>query len=295
MKKKVLITGSDGFIGSVLIKRLKSDDNFNIYCISRNEKKRKSGYYIADIQEYDFVKKIADVVPVCDSIIHLAASTDMQDGYANIATNCLGTYNICRLANLWKASKVIYMSSLPIIGQPIKLPITEEHEINPQSIYHVSKYTGEEIVRVGCNKKVRTIILRIPSPIGVGMNMNTFLPDVLKRCIENENVVLYGKGSRKQNYVDVRDVADAIIGALCYSESNIFNIAGKEAVSNLTLAEKCKYITNSASEILFSDMEDKEEGYIWDVSFERAERELAYNPKFTLDESIKWLYESMVK
>lgn len=293
MENNILITGINGFIGKFLKDYIEKQNIGIVYGIGKRKQKNQERYLNLNISNEDFLKKIKSFFPKCNIVIHLAASLDMTNGYQNITSNCIGTFNICRLAEAWNSKKIIYISSLPVIGVPVQLPINEEHTINPQSIYHITKYAGEQMVNMYCNKKITGIILRIPSPIGHGMNMNTLLPSIIKKCIENKNIILYGTGKRKQNYIDVRDVVDAIMLAIKYDKCGIFNIAAKNSISNLDLAKKCIKITNSSSKIVFSDIEDREENFKWDVSIQKAEKELGYIPHFDIDESIKWIYESV--
>lgn len=293
MKNNILITGSNGFIGTYLNESIKKQNIGQVYGIGKRKQKDQEQYIGLDITANDFVDRAWNCIPNCNTIIHLAASLDMNNGYDNIETNCIGTYHICKLAEVWKSKTIIYMSSQPVIGMPMQLPITEEHIVNPGSLYHITKYTGEQIIKLYSQKGITGIILRIPSPVGVGMNMNTFLPYMIKKCIKNEDIVLYGTGKRQQNYIDVRDVVEAIKLAMGYDKSNIFNIAARKPISNLDLAKKCVEVTKSNSKIVFADIEDKEENYIWNISVQKAERELGYVPCYNIEESIKWIYDSL--
>ncbi len=292
MSKRILVTGANGFIGSNLIKQLKNMD-MEFYGVGRSTNDSIDNYICADISSRDFADMIVANIQRCDVIVHLAANIDMKDGRSDIESNCIGTYNVCQLANEWRCDKIVYMSSIPVIGEPKELPIRENHETHPMTIYHVTKLAGEKILEVCCDSSIKKITLRIPSPIGVGMNMNTFLPIILQKCISGEKVSLYGKGLRCQNYVDVRDVVQAVLKTLDYEKNGLFNIAGLKAISNIELARLCKKITNSDSSIVFADVEDKEENFKWDISIEKAAEELNFKPQISLEESIMCLYESM--
>lgn len=290
---RILITGIHGFLGRYTKEQLRTEDNIKIYGIGRTNNFSDKNYLGVDIRESNCVEKIIGTFPRCDVVIHFAASLDMNDGCSAIETNCIGTYNICRLVNEWNSDKLIYMSSLPVIGFPEIIPVTEEHKINPRTIYHVSKFSGEQIVNVSCMEGIKKIIVRIPSPIGNGMSKQTLLSVILRNCFENKDILLYGRGLRQQNYVDVRDIANAINIMLFNESQGVFNIAGEKAVSNIQLAQLCKQITNSNARILFADKEDAEENYIWDISIDKAKSILGYFPKYSIEDTIRWIYKNM--
>lgn len=290
----VLITGINGFIGRYVAEELLKIPQITLYGTGRHrDNSLVSGYVSADIREKDFVERIRRAFPRCDAIFHLAASIEVQDGYSSLETNCIGTYNICRLANEWGSVQLIYMSSIPVIGFPKVHPVTEDHEVRPETIYHVSKYAGEQMLYAVCGDRIKKKIIRIPSPIGVGMRTNTLLSVVLENCIKQRDITLYGEGKRQQNYVDVRDISQAAGKLLFCEEEGLFYVAGKRALSNLDLARLCKKLTKSTSRILFTGQEDREENVIWDISIKRAQQCFGYDPEYTLEQSIHWIYESM--
>lgn len=83
---------------------------------------------------------------------------------------------------------------------------------------------------------MKKVILRIPSPIGVGMNPTNFLSVLFDKCLSNQDIELFGQGLRIQNYIDVRDVAEAINQVIEYPNSDLFLIAGSKSISNKDLA-----------------------------------------------------------
>jgi len=91
---------------------------------------------------------------------------------------------------------------------------------------------------------------------------NKILSAFVRRSMADLPLQLIGRGTRKQNYVDVRDVAEVIWSCLQRRFSGIFNIAGRTCISNIELAEKCIRILRSTSEMQFIDRKDPEEGIV---------------------------------
>ena len=100
-----------------------------------------------------------------------------------------------------------------------------------------------------------------------------------------------GQGTRRQNYVDVRDVAIAVETCLTRHASGVYNIAAAESISNYELARTCIDELGSSSSIAFAGKPDPEEGTIWDVSLAKAFRDLDYRPQFSLRDSIRAIME----
>jgi nucleoside-diphosphate-sugar epimerase len=118
------------------------------------------------------------------------------------------------------------------------------------------------------------------------MPRNRILSVFVQRSLNGEALILAGKGTRCQNYVDVRDVAVAVEGCLGSKTDGVYNIGGLRAISNLELAELCISVCGSRSQVTFSGTADAEEGIVWDVSIARARAGLGYEPHIALQDSI---------
>lgn len=293
-KTRLFITGANGFIGKNLISVLNRMPEYmvvagvgNTWEKTASDREGGTGYVKCDISDDQFVPFISAKVEKCDVIIHLAAYISMEQDDRLIAVNVNGTSNIAKLANEWKVRKVIYISSIPVIGVPVVHPIDETHPLFPQTLYHATKLSGEFILQACCDKQTDVISLRIPSPIGCGMNKKNFLSLLLEKCRSNEEIILFGHGGRKQNYIDVRDVCRAILEVVVRDAKGVFCIGGT-CISNEELAKTCIALSDSKSPIIFKGM-DKEEDNIWDISFDKASGYLGYEPGYSLEDTIRWL------
>lgn len=293
--KRVLITGVNGFIGRHIAEMLKKEKKYQIYGIGKKISKssvENINYIERDICSDGFVDSMYNKLPLCEIIIHLAACIDFNKEKECLKVNVLGTYQVCRLANRWNCSQFIYFSSIPVIGRPEIFPITEKHMVNPKTVYHISKCTGEQIVKGILNPQIKSLILRVPSPVGKGMRTSTIIGVFLENCMKNNALVLKGKGRRRQNYVDVRDICNAVLKSIEKQADGLYHIAGEHSFSNLELARICIDIVKSESEIVFQG-EDLEEEFNWDISIEKARNEIGYIPQFSIQESLSWIFEDM--
>lgn len=294
----ILITGSNGFIGKNLCYKLSEISDVTVFGMGKgiNRNSFVKNYIEYDISIDSFNKDIITRLQNCDVIIHTAACIDKDDFNSQlIDVNCRGTNNILNLAKEINCKKIIYISSIPVIGIPTNLPITENHITKPNTLYHITKLTGEYIVNQAEKYNILPIILRIPSPVGIGMNPKTILPIFLKQCILNNDIQILGNGSRKQNYIDIRDIEQAVQKCLIKNVKGCFNIASNKTISNLELAELCIKLCNSHSRIIFSNTFDKEENVCWDISIKKAKEYLDYMPLYSIEDTIKVMIEEYRK
>ena len=278
---KTLITGGKGHVGSVIHRQLLSL-GWEVIDVSR------SGTVRADLSSPDFAEHVAGAVKQCDAIVHCAASMAKNLTDLSISqVNCIGTQQVIRMATLTGALRLVYISSVPVIGRPQHLPVNEEHPTVPLTAYHTSKLFGEHLVRIAHGPALKTASLRITSPIGPSTPPGRIFSEFVHRARSGERLILAGQGGRRQNYVDVRDVAQSVGQCLESEASGVFNVAGAAAISNLDLARRCIQALNSNSEIHFSGVSDPEENLAWEVSIEKARQSFGYQPAYSLEDSIQ--------
>lgn len=277
---KAIIIGGTGHVGGAIRRQLASF-GWETIDVSR------SGSIRADLAWPDFADQVAAAVRVCDVIVHCAASMDKALTYRAISqVNGAGTQEVIRTAALTRARHLVYISSVPVIGQPRYLPVDEEHPTNPLTAYHASKLFGEHLIRLAASPSLLTTSLRLTSPIGPGTPPGRIFSEFAGRARRGEPLVLAGQGGRRQNYVDVRDIARAVGQCLQSEVAGVFNIAGAAAVSNLELARCCVQTLGSASPVTFSGTADPEESISWDVSIEKARQSFGFQPVHPLAGSI---------
>jgi nucleoside-diphosphate-sugar epimerase len=252
-----------------------------------NDDPRLSNAIAADIGETGVGGQLAREHQRCDAIVHAAASLE-RDLYAPAVplTNCLGTQQMLGLAARWNVRSFVFLSSVPVISRPGPLPVTEEHPVDPPTAYHASKLFGERLAAIARAQGIPTVVLRLTSPVGPGMPRERILPVFISRALVGAPLEVAGKGSRCQDYVDVRDVAGAVAAGLERRSTGVLNIASGRCISNLDLARRCAAVLRSSSEIQVGRAVDPEEGIRWEVSIAKAERELGYRPRRSLDDSI---------
>ena len=227
MKKKVLITGSSGFVGHQLLKQLsKKNHNFELLLISRKSK------HFNDIKvlKWDLEKNTSHTNLTFDILIHLAAETRAFNKMW--AVNFVGTKNIIRSAIKSGVKKIIFLSSISALKYKL-----DSKKIN---LYGKTKSIAEDFIKRECIKnKIDYIILRPTNILGLNHDRLPFLN--LIKSIKNGSFTFLGESDKvESNYISNKDVCRCIIFFLennCYSSSYILNDSVKliqivRAISN---------------------------------------------------------------
>ncbi len=288
---KILVTGCNGFVAGSVIDSLKCD--YEIIGVGRQvcAQSQDFAYVQADISHKDeLLTRVNETVEEADVIIHAAAYLG-ADELQLYASNCIGTQNIVALAKQLNCRQVIYISSVPVIGKPSEVPITEQHAIVPKTVYHYTKYFGELILGQLADYGICSTVLRIASPVGKGMPDNKIFSVFAKNSLKNQDIVIQGNGTRIQNYLDVRDLTEAIkkvIGKRCAGTY----IVNGNSVSDRELAERCIAVNYSKSKLIIKGNHDTLEE-AWILSGELAEREFGYTSKCSIEDSIRYVLEGM--
>lgn len=279
---RIVVTGCSGFVGSAVLEACNTQKMTGIGV-------GRSGSVALDITHSSFAELLSSRVRSCDAVVHCAASLSLANDDLSVPlVNCVGVHNVIAAALLMKARVIVFLSSIQVIGRPVSLPIDEDHPVLPETSYHASKLYGEHMLRIASGTSLRTVIMRLTSPIGRGASTDRIFGRYVSCAMKGEQINVFGNGLRKQNYVDVRDVAKAVLQAIPLDVSGVFNVAGQSSITNMDLARLCVETLNSKSPIVHSGYPDPEEGLAWEVSIKKARRELAYCPIHSIGDSIRY-------
>jgi UDP-glucose 4-epimerase len=236
--KRVLITGGLGFIGSNLAQRLVQEGaEVVIYdaCLT------PYGWNLANIKEIEKDVQVikADIrdaetleqnIRGKDIIFHLAAQVgreiSMADPNLDTEINCNGTLNLCQaLAKNDNHSKVVYAGSRGQIGEPVYLPVDENHPTNPTDVYGINKLAAEKyLLLYGKIYNFPVVSLRLNNVYGPRCQMHHGYYGILnwfiKNAMQEKPITVYGDGRQTRDYVYVDDVVDAFVHAALAPEAN---------------------------------------------------------------------------
>jgi len=229
--KNVLITGGLGFIGSNIAQRLvREGANVVIYdaCIDpygwnyANIKEIKNDVQVveADVRDFD---TLAKHVKGKDVVYHLAAQVGREISMAqpdlDTDINCHGTLNLCRIcAEMGSNVKVVYAGSRGQIGEPVYLPVDENHPTNPTDVYGINKLAAEKYLFLYSKIYGFPVVsLRLNNVYGPRCQMQHGFYGILNwfitNAMYNKPITVYGDGLQTRDYVYIDDVVDAFVRA----------------------------------------------------------------------------------
>lgn len=247
IKYRVLITGGSGFIGAHLTEKLiKLGHKVLNVDLLRTQGgipfiNKKSKFIKGNISNKKTILKIKNWRP--QIIYHLAAQSASETAYDDpkfdILTNCYGTYLISELAKKIKVKKFIYTSSVAVYGNSKNKTLEENSNIDPDSIYGVSKYASELFVKQNLKgTSTEIIIFRICNIYGPGENLNNQKKGMISiyssYIWKKKTILIKGSLNRFRDFMYVDDCANILSKALNIKVKNYLEII------NLSFGDKYK-------------------------------------------------------
>lgn len=283
-EKKVLVTGSSGFLGRALTKRLK-EQGYSVKGLDIKE-----GTDIADWGRIKYLRGF-------QVIIHLAAKTFIPSSFKQPRifywNNLLSTVNILELSRINKA-KFVFASSY-VYGYPKYLPIDEKHPTAGHNPYSESKLLAEELCR-GYQRDfgIQMIIMRAFNIYGPDQKKEFLIPHILGSLRRGR--VFLGDPEYKRDYVYLDDAINAYVKAIEYEHEGleIFNIGYGKSYSVRELVDLAK--NYYGKDVLVQYDKDKRKGEIPDAVADnrKARNILDWQPRIDIETGIRKLIQSMV-
>lgn len=206
MKKKIIVIGGSGFIGTHLIKKLNS--MFNLLNIDKEKSKLNVHQKIGDIRNIEFLDNSLESSSI---IIHLAAEhkDNVHPSKLYYDVNCDGTKNIVNIAKKKGIKKIIFLSTVAVYGESDKNNFVNEKNItNPNNHYGKSKLQAEQILIewVKENNDNELAIIRPTAVFGIGCKGNIF--NLAKHIHAKKPLI---KSNTKKSIISVNELLECII------------------------------------------------------------------------------------
>ena len=304
---KVFVTGGAGFFGATLVvSLLKKNHQVIIFDNFSNSSEEKISPLLAkgaklvkgDITDY---KSIENAMDDSDTVIHLAASINVEDSILNPEkthnVNIDGSINVFRACVANKVRKIIVVSSAAVYGESKNLPVSENSPTNPISPYGESKLNMEKYTqKFSQDNNLDCIILRFFNIYGKGQSdaYAGVITKFMKNISENKPLVIFGDGSYTRDFLHIDDAVEAINKAIEKIEGkrgDCYNIAIGKAVSIKELAELMLSISGKKLEIKF-ELPKKGDIPHSQANIDLAKKELDFHPKISLKEGLEKLLKS---
>jgi NAD dependent epimerase/dehydratase len=220
MKKKILITGADGFIGSHVVDKflslnyeVKAFVMYNSFNSTGwiNENNKKLEIFFGDIRDSENVEKS---MKNCDTVLHLAALNAIPYSYFSsqsfIDTNLKGTLNILQSAKKTGISKIILTSTSEVYGNCIFSPMTESHPTITQSPYAASKHAADQLALSFYKSFDLPIsILRPFNAYGPRQSLRAIIPTIIMQILNKNKKIFLGNIDTYRDFNFVEDIANS--------------------------------------------------------------------------------------
>jgi len=268
-RKRILITGAAGFLGSHLCERFIKEDYHVIAMDNLITGRLKNIEHLFPLENFEFynhdVSKFIHIPGELDYILHFASPASPIDylkiPIQTLKVGSLGIHNCLGLAKA-KGARVLIASTSEIYGDPSVHPQPEEYwgnvnPIGPRGVYDEAKRFQEAITMAYHTfHGVETRIIRIFNTYGPKMRLNDgrVLPAFIGQALRGEDITIFGDGSQTRAFCYVDDLVEGIY-RLLHSDYHLpVNIGNPDEISIKDFAEEIIKLTGTNQKVVYHDL-----------------------------------------
>ncbi len=300
MKKRILVTGGAGFLGSHLCERLLNEGN-EVMCLDNFFTGRKQNIIHLINNPYFELIRHDVTMPFfieVDEIYNLACPASpihyQYNAIKTIKTSVMGAINMLGLAKRVKA-KILQASTSEVYGDPEIHPQTEDYwgHVNPiglRSCYDEGKRCAESLFfNYHRQNGVRIKVMRIFNTYGPRMDPNDgrVISNFIVQSLKNQDITIYGNGSQTRSFCYVDDLLEGMIRLMNSPDSftGPVNMGNPGEFTILELAEKVISITGSKSKIVHQPL-PADDPLQRQPDISMARKQFGWEPKIALEDGL---------
>ena len=304
-RKRVLITGAAGFLGSHLCDRFIREDYHVIAMDNLITGDMQNLQHLFPMPQFEFyyhdVTKFIHIAGELQYILHFASPASPIDylkiPIQTLKVGALGTHNCLGLAKA-KNARILVASTSEVYGDPLVHPLKEEYwgnvnPVGPRGVYDEAKRYMEAITMAYHTfHKVETRIVRIFNTYGPRMRLNDgrALPAFIGQALRGEDLTVFGDGSQTRSFCYVDDLVEGIYRLLLSDYSMPVNIGNPDEISLKEFAEEILELTGSKVKITYQPLPvDDPKQRQPDIT--KAKNLLGWQPAVNRKEGLKRTYE----
>jgi len=300
IRKKILVTGGAGFVGSHLCERLLNEGH-EVYCLDNFFTGQKQNIiHLLNNPYFELIRHdvINPFLIEVDEIYNLACPASpihyQYNPIKTIKTSVMGAINMLGLAKRVKA-KILQASTSEVYGNHLVHPQPESYwgNVNPigeRSCYDEGKRAAETLLNdYHKQNHVKIKIVRIFNTYGPRMHPNDgrVVSNFIVQALKNQDITVYGEGQQTRSFQYVDDLVEGMI-KMMESEDRVtgpFNIGNPDEFTILELAEKVIKLTGSKSKIIYKPL-PSDDPMMRKPDITLAKKELNWSPNVKLDEGL---------
>ena len=303
-RKRILITGAAGFLGSHLCDRFVKENYHVIAMDNLITGRLKNLEHLCHLENFEFynhdVSKFIHVPGKLDYILHFASPASPIDylkiPIQTLKVGSLGIHNCLGLARV-KGARVLIASTSEVYGDPTVHPQTEDYwgnvnPVGPRGVYDEAKRFQEAMTMAYHTfHNVETRIVRIFNTYGPRMRLNDgrVLPAFIGQALRGEDLTIFGDGSQTRSFCYVDDLVEGIFRLLHSDYALPVNIGNPDEITIAQFAEEIIKLTGTNQKVVFKDLPvDDPKQRQPDIT--KAREILNWEPKIDRAEGLKRTY-----
>ncbi len=268
-KKRILIAGAAGFLGSHLCDRFIKEGYHVIGMDNLLTGNLKNIEHLFPLQDFEYyhhdITKFVHIPGKLDYILHFASPASPIDylkmPIQTLKVGSLGTHNLLGLAKE-KNARILVASTSEVYGDPLVHPQPEEYwgnvnPVGPRGVYDEAKRFMESMTMAYHNfHGVETRIIRIFNTYGPRMRLDDgrALPAFMSQALNGEDLTVFGDGSQTRSFCYVDDLVDGIYRLLLSDYHKPVNIGNPVEISLKQFAEEVLALTGAQSKIIYQPL-----------------------------------------
>jgi UDP-glucose 4-epimerase len=266
MKRKILVTGGAGFVGSAIAEGLINDEENYVVIADNLSTGHVSKLPPLPRNNWEFIKcdvneqrEISEVMLSFkfDYVFHYAAMVGVQrtqDKPIDVLRDIDGIRNVLETAKNTGVKRVLFSSSSEIYGEPVEFPQNEETTpLNSRLPYAIVKNVGEAYMRSYKQEYgIDYTIFRFFNTYGPKQSKDFVMSKFISAALRNEDITIYGNGSQTRTFCLIDDNVQACLNAFYQNKviNDVMNVGGNDEITILELAKIIINITGSRSKIV---------------------------------------------
>jgi len=304
-KKRVLITGAAGFLGSHLCDRFIAEGYYVIGMDNLITGDLRNIEHLFKLKDFEFyhhdVSTFVHVPGELHYILHFASPASPIDylkiPIQTLKVGSLGTHNLLGLARV-KNARILVASTSEVYGDPDVHPQTEEYygnvnPVGPRGVYDEAKRFQEAMTMAyHTYHNLDTRIVRIFNTYGPRMRLNDgrVLPAFIGQALRGEDLTVFGKGKQTRSFCYVDDLIEGIYRLLLSDYHMPVNIGNPDEITILDFAEEIIRLTGTTQKIVFESL-PKDDPMQRQPDITKAKSILGWEPKVSRADGLKITYE----